>query len=115
MIVNCDFSLSSQLLERDYTGVANTQHAQIATFKFAIYLEKPETQLFYYAIKTRPTVYNQARVFMLSARSGRCSIVSMAAMATYGELLHLLGFSYRLPRKYCSALLSVVSLYPLMQ
>ena len=33
------------------------QHAQIAIFKFAIYLEKPETQLFYYAIKTRPTVY----------------------------------------------------------
>ena len=41
----------------DYTGVANMQHAQIAIFKFAIYLEKPETQLFYYAIKTRPTVY----------------------------------------------------------
>ena len=32
------------------------QHAQIAIFKFAIYLEKPETQLFYYAIKTRHTV-----------------------------------------------------------
>ena len=40
----------------DYAGVANTQHTQIAIFKFAIYLEKPETQLFYYAIKTRPTV-----------------------------------------------------------
>ena len=36
--------------------MANTQHAQIAIFKFAIYLEKPETQLFHYAIKTRPTV-----------------------------------------------------------
>ena len=36
--------------------MANTQHAQIAIFKFAIYLEKPKTQLFYYAIKTRPTV-----------------------------------------------------------
>ena len=56
MIANCDFSLSSQLLERDYAGVANTLHAQIAIFKFTIYLEKPETQLFYYAIKTRPTV-----------------------------------------------------------
>ena len=54
MIANCDFSLSSQ--NADYAGVANTQHAQIVIFKFAIYLEKPETQLFYYAIKTRPTV-----------------------------------------------------------
>ena len=36
--------------------MANTQHAQIAIFKFTIYLEKPETQLFYYAIKTWPTV-----------------------------------------------------------
>ena len=36
------------------------QHAQIAIFKFAIYLEKPETQLFYYAIKTRPTVYGKS-------------------------------------------------------
>ena len=57
MIANCDFSLSSQLLDIDYAGAANTQHAQIAIFKFVIYLEKPETQLFYYAIKTRPTVY----------------------------------------------------------
>ena len=40
----------------DYAGVANTQHAQIAIFKIAIYLEKPEMQLFYYTIKTRPTV-----------------------------------------------------------
>ena len=40
----------------DYAGVGNTQHAQIAIFKFAIYLKKSETQLFYYAIKTRPTV-----------------------------------------------------------
>ena len=31
-------------------GVANTQHVQITFFKFAIYLEEPETQLFYYAI-----------------------------------------------------------------
>ena len=47
-------------------GVANTQHVQIAIFKFAIYLEKPETQLFYYAIKTRPTVrHMQARVPVL--------------------------------------------------
>ena len=36
----------------------------------------------------------------------------MATMATYGEGLHLLAFSYRLPRKRCLALLSVVSLYP---
>ena len=55
-------------------------------------------------------IYNQARVFVLSARSGSCLIVSMTAMATYGEGLHLLGFSYRLPRKSCLALLSVVSL-----
>ena len=41
----------------DHAGVANTQHAQIAIFKFTIYLEKPKTQLFYYAIKTQPTVY----------------------------------------------------------
>ena len=34
------------------------QYVHIAIFKFAIYLEKPETQLFYYAIKTRPTVYD---------------------------------------------------------
>ena len=40
----------------DYAGVTNTQHVQIAIFKFVIYLKKPETQLFYYAIKTRPTV-----------------------------------------------------------
>ena len=43
----------------DYAGVANTQHAQIAIFKFAIYLKKPEMQLFYYAIKTRPTVLHK--------------------------------------------------------
>ena len=55
-------------------------------------------------------ICNQVRVFMLSARSGSCLIVSMAAMATYGEGLHLLGFSYRLPRKRCLALLSMVSL-----
>ena len=46
---------------------------------------------------------------------GRCLIVSMAAMAMYGEGLHFLGFSYRLPRKRCLALLSVVSLYPFVQ
>ena len=42
----------------DYAGVANMQHVQIAIFKFAIYLEKPEKQLFYYTIKTRPTVHH---------------------------------------------------------
>ena len=47
---------------------------------------------------------------MRSASSGSCLIVSMTAMATYGEGLHLLGFLNRLPRKRCLALLSVVSL-----
>ena len=59
MIAYCDFSLSRNYIQTqciDYVGVANTQPAQIAIFKFAIYLEKPETQLFYYAIKTQPTV-----------------------------------------------------------
>ena len=60
MIANCDFFSELAIIRTqciDYAGVANTQYAQIAIFKFAIYLEKPETQLFYYAIKTRPTVY----------------------------------------------------------
>ena len=38
-------------------------------------------------------------------------IMSMGAMATYSEGLHLLGFTYRLPRKLCLALLSMVSLH----
>ena len=44
---------------------------------------------------------------MLSARSGSCLDASVAAMATYGEGLHLLGFLYHLPQKHCLALLSI--------
>ena len=72
---DCELQFFSELAIRnhyrtqciDYAGVANTQHAQIAIFKFAIYLKKPETQLFYYAIKTRPTVDLNLAVCMLDA------------------------------------------------
>ena len=43
--------------DRAMIGKYAAESMQIAVFKFAIYPEKPETQLFYYAIKTRPTVY----------------------------------------------------------
>ena len=59
--VVCELRFFSELTITDYAGVANTQHAQIAIFKFAIYLGKSETQLFYYAIKTRPTRYMQGQ------------------------------------------------------
>ena len=42
--------------DRAMIGKYAAESMQIAFFKFAIYLEKPETQLFYDAIKTRPTV-----------------------------------------------------------
>ena len=36
--VVCELRFFSELTITDYAGVANTQHAQIAIFKFAIYL-----------------------------------------------------------------------------
>ena len=58
------------------------QLAQIAIFKFAIYLEKPETQLFYYAIKTRPMVgVKFARKWCLLGVLQICGFEVMASKA----------------------------------
>ena len=44
--VACELRLFSELQLADYAGVANIRSTRKS--KFAIYLEKPETQLFYY-------------------------------------------------------------------